>query len=127
MKKKKENNRPLLITQPTLINTERGKSIQEYVGIVNTRTRQISIAHMDAPGGWSEPGQCPEFDEYTLVLRGSLRIEWKDGYVDVESGQAIICPKGMWVRYSSTSSLGARYISVCLPAFSLQAANRDSK
>ncbi len=122
---KQKKNKPVVVNQPVLINAGDKKIIREYVGIVNTKTKHISIAHMNALNGWSEPGQCPEFDEYTLVLKGLLRVEWKDGYIDVNSGQAVICHKGTWVRYSTLESTGAEYISICLPAFSPQTVNRD--
>ena len=103
------------------------KRIAEYVGRVNTGTEALSVAQMSSPGGWQEPGQTPEFDEYTVVLRGSLRVETRDGVVDVEAGQAIIAHKGEWVRYSTPGEGGAEYIAVCLPAFSPESVHRDAK
>lgn len=100
------------------------KSIDEYVGRVNTLTSVTSIAHMRSPAGWIEPGQQPEFDEYTLVLAGTLRVEHRGGTMDVEAGQAVVATKGEWVRYSTPE--GAEYIAVCLPAFSMGTVHRDS-
>jgi len=102
------------------------KRIAEYVGRVNSGTAALSIAQMASPAGWQEPGQTPEFDEYTLVLRGSLRVETRAGAVDVPAGQAIVAPKGEWVRYSTPGSEGAEYIAVCVPAFSPDTVHRDA-
>lgn len=101
------------------------KIIREYIGRVNTQTPGVSIAHMQSPSGWSEPGQTPRFDEYTLVLKGTLRVEFKGGQRDVKAGQAVIAPAGEWVRYSSPFPEGADYIAVCLPAFSPETVQRD--
>ena len=101
------------------------KLIDEYVGRVNSGTTAVSVAHMRSPGGWQEPGQTPEFDEFTVVLKGRLRVEYPDGNLEVEAGQAVIAPKGVWVRYSTPDVEGAEYIAVCLPAFSLEAVHRD--
>jgi mannose-6-phosphate isomerase-like protein (cupin superfamily) len=101
------------------------KLIDEYIGRVNSETQGVSVAHMRSPGGWIEPGQTPDFDEYTVVLKGVLRVEHKDGTLDVGSGQAVIAPKGEWVRYSTPEPEGAEYIAVCSPAFTLGAAHRD--
>ena len=101
------------------------KIIREYIGRVNTGTPGVSIAHMQSPSGWNEPGQTPRFDEYTLVLKGTLRVEFKGGHRDVKAGQALIAPAGEWVRYSSPSSEGADYIAVCIPAFSPETFSRD--
>jgi len=101
------------------------KLIDEYIGRVNSETQAVSVAHMRSPGGWIEPGQTPDFDEYTVVLKGVLRVEHKDGTLDVGSGQAVIAPKGEWVRYSTPEPEGAEYIAVCSPAFTLGAAHRD--
>jgi len=119
---------PTLIDKPTRIEAagNKPKIIEEYVGRVNSRTEGVSIAHMRSPGGWVEPGQRPEFDEYTLVLQGVLRVEHEGGMVDVAAGQAIITHKGEWVRYSTPTDEGANYVAVCLPAFSPAAVNRDS-
>jgi mannose-6-phosphate isomerase-like protein (cupin superfamily) len=102
------------------------KRIAEYVGRVNSGTAALSIAHMNSPNGWQEPGQTPEFDEYTLVLHGSLRVETRSGTVDVPAGQAILAHKGEWVRYSTPGPEGADYISVCTPAFSPDTVHRDA-
>jgi mannose-6-phosphate isomerase-like protein (cupin superfamily) len=101
------------------------KRIAEYVGRVNSGTAAVSIAHMNSPNGWQEPGQTPEFDEYTLVLHGSLRVETRSGTVDVPARQAIVAHKGEWVRYSTPGPEGADYISVCTPAFSPDTVHRD--
>lgn len=118
---------PTLIIAPTRVEAagNKPKSIDEYVGRVNSASRQISIAHMRSPGGWQEPGQTPEFEEFTLVLRGTLRVEHATGEMDVHAGQAVIAHPGEWVRYSTPEPDGAEYIAVCLPAFSIQAVHRD--
>jgi mannose-6-phosphate isomerase-like protein (cupin superfamily) len=115
-----------LISSPTVTQGEGNKLkvIEEYIGRVNSGTMAVSIARMMCPGGWVEPGQTPEFDEYTLVLRGTLRVTAKDGVVDVKAGQAVICPAGQWVQYSTLDE-GAEYVAVCLPAFSPHTAHRD--
>jgi mannose-6-phosphate isomerase-like protein (cupin superfamily) len=115
------------ITAPTRIQAHGTppKLIEEFIGRVNTRTDAVSIAKMVSPAGWSEPGQTPEFDEYTVVLRGTLQVETKTGVHHVAAGEAIICPKGEWVRYSSPAPEGAEYIAVCLPAFSPQTVHRE--
>ncbi len=99
------------------------KIIKEFVGCVNTGTREVSIARMESPVGWSEPGQTPEFDEYTLVLNGTLLVETRTGTLEVTSGQAVVAPKGEWVRYSTPG--GAEYVAVCLPAFTPDTVHRD--
>lgn len=101
------------------------KLIDEYIGRVNSGTGEASVAHMRSPGGWIEPGQTPDFDEYTLVLRGVLRVEFLGGQQDVRAGQAVIAHKGEWVRYSTPEPEGAEYVAICLPAFALAAAHRD--
>ena len=101
------------------------KIIEEFIGRVNSRTDGVSIARMKSPSGWVEPGQTPEFDEYTLVLAGTLRVETRDETFDVSAGQAIITHAGDWVRYSSPSADGAEYVAVCLPAFSPDTVHRD--
>jgi mannose-6-phosphate isomerase-like protein (cupin superfamily) len=101
------------------------KRIEEYVGRVNTGTAAVSVARMASPGGWAEPGQTPEFDEYTVVLRGTLRVTTRDGELDVTAGQAVVAPKGEWVRYSTPTDEGAEYVAVCVPAFSPAAVHRD--
>jgi mannose-6-phosphate isomerase-like protein (cupin superfamily) len=102
------------------------KVIEEYVGRVNSRTSGLSVAHMRSPQGWEEPGQTPEFDEYTLVLRGTLRVQHREGLLDVAPGQAVIAHRGEWVRYSTPLAGGAEYIAVCLPAFSPDTVHRDA-
>ncbi len=101
------------------------KLIEEYVGRVNSRTEAVSIAHMRSPGGWQEPGQTPRFDEYTVVLRGMLRVEHRKGALEIRAGQAVIAHAGEWVRYSTPEAEGAEYIAVCLPAFSMETVQRD--
>lgn len=118
---------PRLIDSPTRIHApgEPPKVIEEFVGRVNTQTDALSVARMVSPSGWSEPGQTPEFAEYTLVLRGSLRVETRGETFDVAAGQAIITEPGEWVRYSSPGAEGAEYVAVCLPAFSPSTVHRD--
>jgi mannose-6-phosphate isomerase-like protein (cupin superfamily) len=101
------------------------KSIEEFVGRVNSDTSTVSIARMKSPSGWSEPGQTPEFDEYTVVLRGSLHLKLKDQEFDVQAGQAVIVQAGEWVQYSSPSPEGAEYVAVCIPAFSPETVHRE--
>ena len=119
---------PTLIPGPTLIEARAGnkpKVIQEFIGRVNSRTESVSVARMISPGGWQEPGQTPQFDEYTLVLRGKLRVESKTGTADVSAGQAIITHAGEWIRYSTPDNEGAEYVAICLPAFSPATVHRD--
>lgn len=116
-----------LIQQPTVIMAagNKNKEIAEYVGRLNSATEVLSIAHMKSPAGWSEPGQTPEFDEYTVVLRGSLRAETRVGTIDAKAGQAILARRGEWVRYSTPEANGAEYVAVCIPAFSPELVWRD--
>lgn len=116
---------PTLIEKPTQVAAAgtKPKLIQEFVGHVNSKTAEISVARMKSPAGWSEPGQTPEFDEYSIVLSGMLRVAHKTGELDVRAGQAVIAHGGEWVRYSTPD--GAEYISVCLPAFSPATVHRD--
>ena len=116
---------PRLIPAPAVIPAAgtRPKRIEEFVGRVSTATAAVSIARMVAPAGWVEPGQKPEFDEYTLVLEGSLRVETRNGSLDVSAGQAVCVAAGEWVRYSTPQ--GATYVAVCLPAFSPDSVHRD--
>jgi len=118
---------PTLIPQPTRVEAagNKPKLIDEYVGHVNSKTSAASVAHMRSPGGWIEPGQTPEFDEFTIVLKGTLRVEHKGGSLDVRAGQAVIAHAGEWVRYSTPWEDGAEYIAVCLPAFSMDTVHRD--
>ncbi len=101
------------------------KLIDEYIGRVSSSTDSVSVAHMRSPGGWVEPGQTPAFDEFTVVLRGLLRVKHGGGYIDVRAGQAVIAHKGEWVQYSTPEPDGAEYIAVCLPAFSMDTVHRD--
>jgi len=101
------------------------KVIEEYIGRVNSNTADVSIARMQSPPGWIEPGQTPEFEEYTLVLKGMLKVESGTGVVEVRAGQAVIARRGEWVRYSSPGPDGAEYISVCLPAFAPDTVHRE--
>jgi mannose-6-phosphate isomerase-like protein (cupin superfamily) len=101
------------------------KQIAEFVGRLNTNNARLSIARMVSPGGWQEPGQTPEFDEYTLVLRGLLRIVTRTGVTEVKAGQAFLAPAGEWVRYSTPHQDGAEYIAICVPAFSPDTVHRD--
>lgn len=119
---------PTLIPKPTRIQAagNKPKIIEEYIGRVNSKTSDVSVAHMRSPGGWVEPGQTPEFDEYTVVLAGTLRVETKSETLDVHAGQAVILKKGEWVRYSTPQSGGAEYIAVCLAAFSMDTVHRDA-
>jgi mannose-6-phosphate isomerase-like protein (cupin superfamily) len=103
------------------------KVIEEFVGRMNSATRAVSIARMRNPAGWEEPGQTPEFDEYTVVLAGALRVETGDETFDVKTGQAVIAPKGSWVRYSTPHEGGAEYIAICVPAFSPETVHRDEQ
>jgi len=118
---------PTLIPQPTRIEAagNKPKLIDEYIGRVNSKTAATSVAHMRSPGGWVEPGQTPEFDEFTIVLKGMLRVEHKGGALDVRAGQAVIAQAGEWIRYSTPEESGAEYIAVCLPAFSMDTVHRD--
>jgi mannose-6-phosphate isomerase-like protein (cupin superfamily) len=102
------------------------KLIDEYVGRVNTRTDGVSIAHMRSPSGWVEPGQTPEFDEYTVVLRGALRVTHRDGEFDVRAGEAVWARRGEWIKYSTPDPDGAEYVAVCVPAFAPDDVHRDA-
>ncbi len=116
-----------IISKPTVIEAAGTptKRIEEFIGRINSNTDRISIARMKSPAGWSEPGQSPEFDEYTVVLGGTLHVRLKDREHDVSAGQAIIVNAGEWVQYSTPSPQGAEYIAVCLPAFSPDTVHRD--
>jgi mannose-6-phosphate isomerase-like protein (cupin superfamily) len=115
------------ISKPTVIKAagNKPKLIEEFVGRVNSGTAQASVARMRSPGGWVEPGQTPEFDEYTVVLRGALRVTTKGGAFDVVAGEAVIVTRGEWVQYSTPGEDGAEYVAVCLPAFSPDIVHRD--
>ena len=116
---------PKVIEAPSIIPVPGNKQIREYVGRVNSGSRDISIAQMTSPAGWNEPGQKPEFREFTLVLRGQIKVEHEDGTLDIKAGQALICEPGEWVRYSTPYHEGAEYIAICVPAFEINAAHRD--
>jgi mannose-6-phosphate isomerase-like protein (cupin superfamily) len=115
------------IEKPTVIQAagNQPKRIEEFIGLVNSNTPQVSVARMQSPAGWIEPGQSPEFDEYTVVLRGMLRVETKTVVYEIQAGEAIITKQGEWIRYSSPGHEGAEYIAVCLPAFSPRTVHRD--
>jgi ethanolamine utilization protein EutQ (cupin superfamily) len=114
---------PVLIDKPTRIPVPGSKSVDEYIGRVNTEEGMVSIAHMRSPAGWSEPGQTPEFDEFTVVLAGALRVEHHNGVMEVGAGQAVVVRRGEWVRYSTPQ--GAEYVAICLPAFAPETVHRD--
>ena len=118
---------PKLISSPTIIESagNKPKVIKEFIGKVNSKTEKLSIAKMTSPSGWEEPGQTPEFDEYTLVLKGMLRVETKENIFNINEGQAIITYAGDWIRYSTPEPEGAEYVAVCLPAFSPETVHRD--
>lgn len=118
---------PTLIDHPTRIQAAGNlpKTIDEYVGRVNTREGRLSVAHMRSPAGWEEPGQRPEFEEYTIVLKGTLRVRHQDGVLEVHAGQAIVAHPGEWIQYS-TPDEAAEYIAICLPAFSPATVHRDA-
>jgi mannose-6-phosphate isomerase-like protein (cupin superfamily) len=114
-----------LIEKATRIPVPGGKVIDEYVGRVNSGEAAVSVAHMVAPAGWTEPAQTPEFDEYTLVLRGSVRVETPTGVFDVPAGSAIVTRAGERIRYSVPDAQGAEYVAICRPAFAPDLAHRD--
>ena len=120
---------PTLIEKPTVIQAagNKPKQIQEFAGRVNSGHAGVSVARMVSPEGWVEPGQRPEFEEVTVVLRGMLRVEYDGGAFDVRAGQAIVAKPGEWIRYSSPEQGGAEYIAVCLPAFSPDTVHRDAE
>jgi len=119
---------PRLIDAPTVIQAagNKPKRIEEYAGRVNSGHEQVSVARMVSPAGWQEPGQSPEFEEITVVLRGLLRVEHGGGVIDVKAGQAIVTSPGEWIRYSTPDPEGAEYVAICLPAFSPATVHRDS-
>jgi len=116
---------PLHIKEPSVIQAagNKLKIIHEFIGRVNSKTESVSVAKMTSPAGWIEPGQTPQFDEYTLVLLGSVRVATRSGVIDVGAGQAVIVNRGEWVQYSTPD--GAEYIAICLPAFSMDTVHRD--
>ena len=119
---------PQLIESPSRVEAAgtKPKLIDEYAGRVNTGDERVSVAHMRSPSGWVEPGQRPDFDEYTVVIDGALRVEHETGVLDVRSGQAILVRAGEWVRYSTPEAGGAHYVAICLPAFSPDTVHRDA-
>lgn len=119
---------PTLIAAPNRIEAVGNKPIliDEYIGRVRTGHHQVSIAFLQCPAGWIEPGQTPEFEEFTVVLKGVLRVAHRGGVLDISAGQAVITHPGEWVQYSTPETEGAEYVAVCLPAFSMDAAHRDS-
>jgi ethanolamine utilization protein EutQ len=117
---------PTLVRSPATIQGVGNKLIDEYIGRVNSGHESVSIAHMHSPPGWSEPGQQPEFDEFTIVLRGEVQVESKEGVMEVRAGQAVIARRGEWVRYSTPGAEGAEYIAVCVPAFAQDVVHRDA-
>jgi mannose-6-phosphate isomerase-like protein (cupin superfamily) len=116
-----------IITEPVLVAAAGNppKRIQEFAGMASTGSAALSLARMRSPRGWSEPGQTPEFDEYTLVLSGMVQVETHAGIHRVSAGQAVLAPRGEWIRYSTPEGNGAEYVSVCLPAFTPQTVHRD--
>ena len=118
---------PKLLPKPTQIKASgnKPKIIKEFIGRVNSKTTDVSIAHMKSPAGWIEPGQTPKFDEYTVVLKGMLRVTAKNAVLDVKAGQAVIVEAGEWIQYSSPTPQGAEYVAVCVPAFSPSTVHRD--
>ena len=119
---------PHMIAAPTRVQAvgNKPKLIDEYVGRINSESTAVSVAHMRSPGGWVEPGQTPEFDEFTGVMRGTLCVEHREGVMQVNAGQAIHTKAGEWVRYSTPGDDGAEYIAVCMPAFSPETVHRDT-
>lgn len=118
---------PTLIEAPSVIEAagNKPKRIEEYAGRVNSGHDTVSVARMQSPAGWEEPGQAPQFEEITVVLRGTLRVEHRNGVVEVKAGQAVVAEPGEWVRYSTPFEGGAEYIAVCMPAFSPMLVHRD--
>ena len=118
---------PTLIKTPSVIQAagNKPKIIEEFIGRVNSQTQPLSVARMKSPSGWVEPGQTPDFDEYTIVLRGTLLVASKSETVEVHAGQAIIAHRGEWIQYSTPGPDGAEYVAVCLPAFSMDTVHRD--
>lgn len=119
---------PTLISAPSVIQAagNKPKVIEEFIGRVNSETESLSAARMNSPSGWVEPGQTPEFDEYTLVLRGKLLVTSKSDVIAVLAGQAVIAHRGEWVQYSTPGPEGAEYVAICLPAFSMDRVHRDN-
>lgn len=120
---------PRLIASPAVIQAagNKPKRIEEFVGQVNSQDTGVSVARMISPGGWVEPGQRPEFRELTLVLRGTLQVEFEGGVLEVHAGQAVTAEPGEWVRYSTPGADGAEYVAICLPAFTPETVHRDAE
>ena len=120
---------PVHVKAPSIVKAagNKPKVIEEYFGRVNSGTEAVSIARMKSPGGWVEPGQTPEFDEYTVVLHGTLRVTTGEGSIDIEAGQGVHVRGGEWVQYSTPAAGGAEYVAVCLPAFSMDTVHRDDE
>ena len=118
---------PRHLANPTRIQAagNKPKIIEEFIGRINSGDREVSIARMKSPSGWIEPGQTPDFTEYTVVLKGMLRVEFKNGIIDVAEGEAVVTSAGEWVRYSTPGPLGAEYLAICIPAFSAEIVHRD--
>lgn len=119
---------PIVIKSPTIIESagNKPKIIEEYFGRVNSKTSEVSIAKMTSPQGWIEPGQRPEFDEYTVVLKGILQVKTENEIINVKAGSAILTKKGEWIQYSTPFEEGAQYVAICLPAFSPDTVHRDT-
>ena len=115
-----------MILDLTSLGGNKSKIIEEFIGRGNSAESRLSVAHMRSPAGWVEPGQTPEFDEFTIVLKGTLRVTHKAGALDVNAGQAVIAQAGEWIQYSSPQAEGAEYIAICLPAFSPETVRRDA-
>ena len=120
---------PTLIARPTVMPAagNKPKRIEEFIGRVNSGHSNVSVAHMESPQGWVEPGQRPDFEEITVVLGGTVRVEYEGGVMDVHAGQAVVTKRGEWVRYSSPAPGGAEYVAICLPAFSMETVHRDER
>jgi len=120
---------PKIIAAPSIVAAAgtKPKRIEEFVGRINSGDANVSIARMTSPGGWTEPGQRPEFEEITLVLRGVLRVEHQGGTFDVRAGQAVVTAPGEWIRYSTPELGGAEYVAICIPAFSPDSVHRDAE
>jgi len=118
---------PKLIFAPTRVQAvgNKPKQIDEHIGRANSGDRRLSVAVMKSPEGWEEPGQTPDFDEYTVVLKGRLVVKYEGGSMDVKAGQAVICESGDWVQYSTPDPEGAEYIAICMPAYSMESVHRD--
>jgi len=118
---------PTFLTQPSRIRSagNKPKLIDEYIGQANSQSSTVSVAHMRSPEGWEEPGQAPDFEEFTIVLKGMVRVRYKGGSIDVAAGQAVIAHCGEWVQYSTPLEGGAEYIAVCVPAFTIETVHRD--